>query len=293
MKIVNIIVISLFLYYLYNSLLKKSKSSIDKSKNIKNIKKNTKEDFRLFCDQDIENTNFIKDYLSKINSANKIPQLKYSDFNIPYNFTDNLDHSVLYNNGIKGLKKRLKYEKQLVGGIKPNNFKLLKNNFNSNMEPFKKIPNYYYYYKNKDKCLKPMIEEDTLECHKNYMNSDNQELKLIGRWLSEDKKIYINWSVPLCHEIRSILIYYKLLDDSDQCVTTDDLDLSTFIKYEIPYQRKTVKEILEDGIYQQYLNLDRLACNFTTNKLSKDNKYLFYVGLRFLKNKKISNLVEI
>ena len=287
MKIVNIIVISLFLYYLYDSLLKKNGISIDKSKNTKD----TKEDFRLFCDQDIENTNFIKDYLSKINSADKIPQLKYPDFNIPYNFTDNLDHSVLYNNGIKGLKKRLKYEKQLVGGVKPNNFKLLKNNFNRNMEPFKKMPNYYYYYKNKDKCLKPMIEEDILECRDNY--NKQFKLQLLCRWLSEENKIYINWSVPICHEISSILIYYKLLGDSDQCATTDDLDLRTFIKYEIPYQRKTTKETLEDGIYQQYFNLDRLACNFTTNELSKDNKYLFYVGLRFPKNKKISNLVEI
>jgi len=288
MKIVNIIVISLLLYYLYNSLLKKNDPN-NKSNSIKDTK-DTKEDFRLFCDKGIENTNFIKDYLSEINSSSKIPQLKYSDFNIPYNFTDNLDHSVLYNNGIKGLKKRLTYEKLLVGGVKPNNFKLLKNNFNRNMEPFKKIPNYYYYYKNKDKCLKSMIEKD-IECHKNY--NKQFEIQLIGRWLPKEKKIYINWSVPLCENIKSILVYFKLLGDSDKCATQDDLDLTTFIKYEIPYQKKTLKETLEDGIYQQYFNLDRLSCNFTTNELSEDKKYLLYVGLRFPKNKKISNLVQV
>ena len=248
----------------------------------------------MFCDEDIENTNFIKDYLANINSLYKMPQIKYNDFNIPYNFTEYLDNNVLYNTGSKDLKKRLKYEKQLVGGVSPKNFKLLKNNYNKHLDPFKKLPNYYYYYKNKDKCLKSIVDEEKQECVENYdFNGKEFEIKLLGRWLPKENKIYINWSIPFCNSISSILIYYKLLGNADKCAKQKDLKLNTFIKYEIPYQRTTIKENLEDGIYHQYHSLDRLACNFMTNELSKDSKYLFYVGIRFSKNKKISNLVEI
>ena len=34
-------------------------------------------------------TNKIKDYIAKINSVSKAPQLKYPDFSVPYNFDDN------------------------------------------------------------------------------------------------------------------------------------------------------------------------------------------------------------
>ena len=65
----------------------------------------------MFCDENIQNTNKIKDYIAKINSVSKAPQLKYPDFSVPYNFDDNLNYSVLYTNGVKDVNKRLKYEK--------------------------------------------------------------------------------------------------------------------------------------------------------------------------------------
>ena len=290
MKLINVLVISLVFYYLYNSLLKKD----DLSK--KNKNKLVKEDFKMFCDEDIQNTNFIKDYLSKLNSSNKISQLKYSEFNIPYNFSDNLDNNLLYNTGVKGLKKRLKYEKNLAGGVKPVNFKLLKKNYEKNLNPFKQIPNYYYYYKNKDKCIKYTKEKDPLECCENYGDNTrpkNYNLQLIGRWISEENKIYINWSIDLCQDIKHILIYFKQIDDSEKCLVKEDLKLSSFIKYEIPYQKKTFKENIQEGIYHQYFSLDRIVANFTSNELSRDKKYLLYVGVRFPAYKIISNLLEL
>lgn len=295
MKLINVLVIALIFYYLYDRLLKKSDLLQNKNQN-KNQNKIIKEDFKMFCDEDIENTNFIKDYLARLNSSSKISQLKYSDFNIPYNFSNNLDNNVLYNTGVKGLKKRLKYEKALVGGVKPVNFKLVKKNYDKDIDPFKQIPNYYYYYKNKDKCTKYRKEKDPLECCENYGDKTrpvDYSLQLIGRWLPEENKIYINWAVDLCQDIKHILIYFKQIADPKKCLVKDDLKLSSFIKYEIPYQKKTFKENLQEGIYHQYYSLDRLVGNFTTNELSKDNKYLLYVGVRFPTYKIISNLVEL
>ena len=292
MKIVNIIVLLLFFYYFYSLLKKNTKNN--QNQNLKN-KINKIEPFKMFCDEDIENTNKIKDYLAKINSASKIPQLKYTNFAIPYNFNDNLDNNVLYNNGVKDINKRLKYEKKLYGSVRPRNSNLLKNNYNKDMEPFKKIPN-YYHYKNKDKCVKSIVNNDQLECNENldnFISANNLKIQLLSRWMSDEDKIYLNWSIPICNSIRSIVIYFKNFGNPEKCLTLKDLRLNTFEKYEIPYQKLTLKQDLHGGIYRQYKNIGRLICNYTTSKLSKNNKYLFYVGVKFDRNKKISNLVEI
>lgn len=293
MKIVNIIVLLLFFYYFYSLLKKNTKNN--QNQNLKN-KINKIEPFKMFCDEDIENTHKIKDYLAKINSASKIPQLKYTNFAIPYNFNDNLDNNVLYNNGVKDINKRLKYEKKLYGSVRPRNSNLLKNNYNKDMEPFKKIPNYYYHYKNKDKCVKSIVNNDQLECNENldnFISANNLKIQLLSRWISDEDKIYLNWSIPICNSIRSIVIYFKNFGNPDKCLTLKDLRLNTFEKYEIPYQKLTLKQDLHGGIYRQYKNIGRLICNYTTSELSKNNKYLFYVGVKFDRNKKISNLVEI
>lgn len=286
MKIVNIIVILLFFYYFYSLLKKNTQNTKNKNKNVKI------EPFKIFCDEDIQNTDKIKDYLSKINSASKIPQLKYSDFSIPYNFDDNLNNNILYINGVKDLNKRLKYEKKLVGDIRPKNFNLLKKNYNKNVEPFKKIPAYYNNYKNNKNCVKRVVDTNISECVDNLLAADLQ-IKLLGRWMSDEDKVYLNWNIPICNSISSIIVYSKVLGKSNKCPTLKDLNLSTFDKYEIPYQSATFKKETEGGIYRQYKNIGRLICNYTTEELSKNKKYLFYVAARFNKNKKLSNLVDI
>ena len=62
MKIVNIIVLLLFFYYFY-SLLKKNTENNENQDN----KKENVESFKMFCDENIQNTNKIKDYIAKIN----------------------------------------------------------------------------------------------------------------------------------------------------------------------------------------------------------------------------------
>lgn len=287
MKIVNIIVLLLFFYYFY-SLLKKN---TDNKENQHNKKENV-ESFKMFCDENIQNTNKIKDYIAKINSVSKAPQLKYPDFSVPYNFDDNLNYSVLYTNGVKDVNKRLKYEKKLIGGVRPEKFNLLKNNYNKDLQPFKKIPNYYYHYKNKNKCVKTVIEDELNECFEN-ISSSKLIIKLLARWVNDEDKIYLNWSIPICNYISSILIYSKVINNKDKCINCEDLKLKTFTKYEIPYQNLTLKKDKGNGVYRQYKNIDRILCNYTTEELPKDKKYLFYVGLRFSDYKRISNLVEI
>lgn len=294
MKIVNIIVLLLFFYYIFGLLKKDTQSQNQKNnKNNKNNKDNKNiEPFKIFCDDKIQNTDKIKDYLSEINSESKIPQLKYPDFSIPYNFNDNLDSNVLYNNGVKDINKRLKYEKKLAGNVRPKNFNLLKNNYNKDMNPFKRIPNYYYYYKNKDTCVKSIVDDKTKECLENA-DPINMKIQLLARWLSDEDKIYLNWSIPVCDSIKSVIIYFKNFGSPNKCLDLKDLKLNTFNKYEIDYQKLTLKQEIGNGIYRQYKNIGRIICNFTTSELSRNNKYLFYVGIKFAKVKKISNLVEI
>ena len=85
------------------------------------------------CINNVEIQDNLKIHLKQIKNKKINKNLLQTDFPIAFNVSDNLEHNIMYNYGIKDKNKRQQFEHQINNTVIPSNKNLLLKNYNKDL----------------------------------------------------------------------------------------------------------------------------------------------------------------